>query len=1540
MKKLAAMFLALAMVVTMLPAALAAEIVPFTDVAADYWAADAIEWTYELGYMKGKTDTTFEPSGNVSRQQVWMVQARMAGNDPANMAEAKAWAMDEGISDGTNPGKAVTRQQLVTMLWRSYGEPAAELSVLDTYPDVNDVASYAKEAMAWSVTAGIIGGTTDGRLDPMGNASRAQFAVILKRFCDWEDQEIVTPDETYTVTFDRKDGTAAKTFAVKAGETVERIGNPYRGGYTFKGWFTAPTGGEKFDFATAIEGDLTLYAQWTKTAYADTHVHTYGDWVSNNDGTHTRTYNCGHEGSETADCGYTYTDEGESGHLKNCSDCGHSAGEAHVYNEQDLCVCGGVKHVHDYVYTPNYDGTHTKTCCETVVEDCSYADGDVCTYCEYDKSAAAMIGDVYYATLADAFAVGGEVVVLKDIALTEGLTIAADKTVVLDLNGKTVSMADASGATAAMIANNGALTIKDSSEDENGENGTGKLTFGTTTPSLNNAYASNTVSNRGILTVEGGSIENTSVGGACYALDNYAGSTATINGGELTAEKTTVRIFDWTNGAESVLNVNGGTILSKDGYGINLNMGNTPTVALNISGGTVTTEDTDYNLAVYVISKGSAENVTINVTGGTLNGNFALNGLTSTTMTAGAISVSGGTIEGVICYDTPAYGFVTGGTFAADPGAYVALGYAATESNGVWTVAATVVNPVAKIGNDLYASLAEAIAAAQDGDTIDVLPGTITERISPWSGDSTHAIEKSITLLGANADNDPRTEAWDETNATILTGGMYLGYDDSKTRDHTIVVKGFTFEGCDLTVFDQKNVTVENNLFTNASGGAILVSDLARDGAEGSAVIRHNVVDGGNVGIEVRRGHDIEVVENVVKNTQDQAIQLTGSVTGTATVEDNEISNWGKNGVSGRALRVVLAGGTLTFTGNVMTNAAAPEEFVKITGTGTVNDLADNTWNGGVVYVIDEFRIYDLAQLKTFRDKVNAGETYSGKTVKLMADIDLNNEEWTPIGNKANPFSGTFDGNGKTVSNLKISGSNDAVGFFGHTTAALKNLTVNNAVVSGSKTVGAISGWAYTGTVTNCHVTGTIQITGNYKVGGITGGDYAKLSNCSVIGDAGSYIKGVYAEADLEGDNIGGIMGFRAEATSIDVPVIENCTAEIDVMGTRKVGGIAGSAGNRVTVVDCEYTGDVSTNASSEYFNDNIKKLFVGGIVGEAAHAGSINITNCTVNAGSTVSGWDGLVGAICGGHRASNATTINVTDCTSNGTVILVIPGTTVTMTKNEGSQNYGTVYVNSKEDLLYLPTLVANWADLFSNGLGTAYSNYAPQNGGKGVNYYYDWTWDIKLTTDIDFGGAEIDPIELGKKSVFDGQGHTIKNAVIKTDSATENGAGLFVNSNCGFINLKLDEIHVTGSNVGNSTAGILVDSPNKAISNITITNSSVTGGKYTGGVVGYNYGSVTDCTLTNCTVKGGYKLGGIIGYICSSVGGSDVTGNTLTGCAVDGIGGGVYAGGKDKYVVGQVVGNYNCDGICNNNTVTGMTTSAASAIGEIEAGKTVTQ
>ena len=166
----------------------AAPVIPgasFADVPEDFWAYNEINWAAENGYMNGTTTTTFDPNGTVTRQQVWMILARMAGARPADMAEAKIWAVENGISDGTNPGAAVTRQQLVALLYRFAAQNGYDTTAradLSGYPDAASVASYATDAMAWSVANGIIGGTTQGTLDPAGTANRAQFAVILWRF--------------------------------------------------------------------------------------------------------------------------------------------------------------------------------------------------------------------------------------------------------------------------------------------------------------------------------------------------------------------------------------------------------------------------------------------------------------------------------------------------------------------------------------------------------------------------------------------------------------------------------------------------------------------------------------------------------------------------------------------------------------------------------------------------------------------------------------------------------------------------------------------------------------------------------------------------------------------------------------------------------------------------------------------------------------------------------------------------------------------------------------------------------------------------------------------------------------------------------------------------------------------------------------------------------------------------------------------------------------------------------------------------------------
>ena len=372
-------------------------------------------------------------------------------------------------------------------------------------------------------------------------------------------------------------------------------------------------------------------------------------------------------------------------------------------------------------------------------------------------------GEVSYATLAEAVAAAeGEatIVMLADELEANAVTVAADKNITLDLNGKTVAMEDASAAAMALITNKGTLTINSSVEG-------GKLSFESTNPSAANAYASNVISNQGTITINAGTVENLSTGGACYALDNYAGSTATINGGKLTAVKTAVRIFNWTNGeeAKATLNVVNGEIYTEKGYGINVNSGNAPYVALNISGGTITTNDTDYNLAVYIVNKATAENLSVNVTGGTFNGNFALNGATSSTMAKNAVSISGGTFEGVICYADPAHAFISGGTFASDVQKYCVYDYECQAGeNGVYSV---VYNPeYLKDAKVIYADgtatsyhekLVDAVAAATKGATVELLRDVV---LTGGYADATEAlrIESEITFNGNGHTIESKTE--------------------------------------------------------------------------------------------------------------------------------------------------------------------------------------------------------------------------------------------------------------------------------------------------------------------------------------------------------------------------------------------------------------------------------------------------------------------------------------------------------------------------------------------------------------------------------------------------------------------------------------------------------------------------------------------------------------------------------------------------------------------------------------------------------------
>jgi hypothetical protein len=101
------------------------------------------------------------------------------------MEAARQWAVNTGVSDGTNPHGVLSRQQLVTMLYRFAKTRGADVSAsakLGGYADSRAVASYAKDAFSWAVAKGIVGGDANGRLNPENTATRAHFAVLLYRY--------------------------------------------------------------------------------------------------------------------------------------------------------------------------------------------------------------------------------------------------------------------------------------------------------------------------------------------------------------------------------------------------------------------------------------------------------------------------------------------------------------------------------------------------------------------------------------------------------------------------------------------------------------------------------------------------------------------------------------------------------------------------------------------------------------------------------------------------------------------------------------------------------------------------------------------------------------------------------------------------------------------------------------------------------------------------------------------------------------------------------------------------------------------------------------------------------------------------------------------------------------------------------------------------------------------------------------------------------------------------------------------------------------
>lgn len=156
----------------------------YTDVSAGDWYYEAVEYVSSEGLMDGVSEGEFAPGATLTRAMVWTILARAEGVDTGSgsswYAAAHSCAAAKGVSDGEQPGGAITREQLVTMLYRLAGEPETTGEL--TAPDAASVSSWAKTAMIWAMENGLIEGDETGAVNPGATATRAQAAALLARY--------------------------------------------------------------------------------------------------------------------------------------------------------------------------------------------------------------------------------------------------------------------------------------------------------------------------------------------------------------------------------------------------------------------------------------------------------------------------------------------------------------------------------------------------------------------------------------------------------------------------------------------------------------------------------------------------------------------------------------------------------------------------------------------------------------------------------------------------------------------------------------------------------------------------------------------------------------------------------------------------------------------------------------------------------------------------------------------------------------------------------------------------------------------------------------------------------------------------------------------------------------------------------------------------------------------------------------------------------------------------------------------------------------
>lgn len=540
-------------------------------------------------------------------------------------------------------------------------------------------------------------------------------------------------------------------------------------------------------------------------------------------------------------------------------------------------------------------------------------------------------------------------------------------------------------------------------------------------------------------------------------------------------------------------------------------------------------------------------------------------------------------------------------------------------ATGLNPTAATTTGTRAPVDGDWEGVQSVAVAIGGEVKAYDVTPTTADNTSATLTSTDPHYWTNHTDRLV--------TAWWPYTEGETTPPAVKVAADQSARKD---------FEGSDLIVAEEQTVSYGNPTlrFTHRTARVTVILTDYTEGLKSVSL----------TGLSTENGNPPEI-----------APHDKGGDTYTALVAPQSVA-------AGTAFITCTFNNGKVFVYKMKKNAEwkAGEEYTYTVSLAAAEDPGYTVSDDGKTYTVTS-----ADGLLAWNEAVQKDMTLN---CTLADNIDLTGKDWTPIGTSfGNSYTGTFDGNGKTITGLTVTGSNEYAGLFGRIGSGgkVKNVTLKDVKIesnNGMGNVGGVAGYSFEGNIENCSVSGSVS--GNSTAGGVVGAQW------------GGSITGCSSSATVNAGGVaGGIAGeTNREASLTGCYATGDVTVENDGSDNAWAGGVVGYNGGSSTLTACYAAGSVTGKGSGT--------IHVGGVTGH----NSGTLTAC-YHANGTVSGPAGTTGGVTGrNYKSFNDPVITACYWGSNGQEQGIgenQAGTTFETTKVDGSTTWETAMSAMNEKL-----------------------------------------------------------------------------------------------------------------------------------------------------------------------------------------------------------------------------------------------------------------